>query len=102
MSTLEIFQTLALILGSAVIFIIVLSLLYKVINPYVYRITFTNKSGDKTVKYVKLMRELSLTTYQEIFINIRKKYSNIEDIKIERIYLKPYTNLGLFKETDFE
>lgn len=102
MTTLEVFQTLALIIGISFISCIVIILLERVINPFVYRISYTGNLGELKVKYVKLIKEMSLTTYQEIFINIRKNNPKVDDIKIERIYLKPYTNLKLFNEKNFE
>lgn len=102
MTTLEIFQSSLLMIGTMIVSIFIFNLTYSVINPFVYRISYTNTIGESKVKYVKLMKEMSLTTYQEIFINIRKNNPKVDDIKIERIYLKPYTNLKLFNEKNFD
>lgn len=101
MSTLEIFQTLALILGSAIIFSTMIIILEKAIRPYTYRISYTGRLGDKKVKYVKLIREMRLNTYEEIFTNIRKNHPQADDIKIERIYVNGYTNNSLTGKTDW-
>ena len=101
MSTLEIFQTLALILGTAITFTIILIWFEKLIRPYTYRISYTGRLGDKNVKYVKLIREMRLNTYEEIFTNIRKNHPGTDDIKIERIYVNGYTNNSLTQEMDW-
>ena len=101
MSTLEIFQTLALILGTSITFTFLLIWFGGLIRPFVYRISYTSKLGDKKVKYVKLIREMRLNTYEEIFTNIRKNHSGTDDIKIERIYVSGYTNNSLSQEMEW-
>ena len=79
---------------------------YKIINPFYYKISWVTTDNVEQCLYVKMLKEMSLTTYQEIPSNIIKNYIGVtkvlkESIKIERIYINKYTNLELFDKKDY-
>ena len=81
-------------------------LVYKIINPFYYKISWVTTDNVEQCLYVKMLKEMSLTTYQEIPSNIIKNYIGVtkvlkESIKIERIYINKYTNSELFNKKDY-
>ena len=102
----EIIKTIALILSFSFILVLFYTFVYKVVNPFYYRISWVTTDNVKHCLYVRLLKEMSLTTYQEIPFNIIKDHVGVtkvlkESIKIERIYIDKYTNLELFDKKDY-
>lgn len=48
-----------------------------------------------------MIKELSMTSYEEIKENIKKEHPNTL-VNIERIYCKKYNNLQLFNKKDYD
>ena len=102
----EIIKTIILILSSSFMLLLFCAFVYKIINPFYYKISWVTTDNVEQCLYVKMLKEMSLTTYQEIPSNIIKNYIGVtkvlkESIKIERIYINKYTNLELFDKKDY-
>nr|DAS39921.1 MAG TPA: hypothetical protein [Caudoviricetes sp.] len=102
----EIIKTIILILSSSFMLLLFYTFVYKIINPFYYKISWVTTDNVEQCLYVKMLKEMSLTTYQEIPSNIIKNYIGVtkvlkESIKIERIYINKYTNLELFDKKDY-
>jgi hypothetical protein len=102
----EIIKTIILILSTSFMFLLFYAFVYKIINPFYYKISWVTTDNVEQCLYVKMLKEMSLTTYQEIPSNIIKNYIGVtkvlkESIKIERIYINKYTNLELFDKKDY-
>lgn len=102
----EIIKTIILILSSSFMLLLFYILVYKIINPFYYKISWVTTDNVEQCLYVKMLKEMSLTTYQEIPSNIIKNYIGVtkvlkESIKIERIYINKYTNSELFNKKDY-
>ena len=102
----EIIKTIILILSSSFMLLLFYAFVYKIINPFYYKISWVTTDNVEQCLYVKMLKEMSLTTYQEIPSNIIKNYIGVtkvlkESIKIERIYINKYTNLELFDKKDY-
>jgi hypothetical protein len=75
----------------------------RLLDPFYYKISWITTDNTEHCLYVKLLKEMSLTTYEEIPLNIIEHYNSIlalnvikESIKIERIYIERYTDFKLF------
>ena len=73
----------------------------KLLNPFYYKISYTNKNGELKVFYIRMIKELSMTSYEEIKENIKKEHPNTL-VNIERVYCKKYNNLQLFNKKDYD
>ena len=89
-------------------FLLFYAFVYKIINPFYYKISWVTTDNVEQYLYVKMLKEMSLTAYEEIPLNIIEHYNSIytldvikESIKIERIYPKSYTDLKLFYKKDY-
>lgn len=99
----EIIKTIILILSPSFMLLLFYAFVYKIINPFYYKISWVTTDNVEQCLYVKMLKEMSLTTYEEVPLNIVKHYNSVgtlkvikESIKIERIYMESYTNFKLF------
>lgn len=88
-------------LGMTVLSILITEYILKLLNPFYYKISYTNKNGELKVLYIRMIKELSMTSYEEIKENIKKEHPNTL-VNIERIYCKKYNNLQLFNKKDYD
>ena len=89
------------IFGLIVLSILITNYITKLLNPFYYKISYTNKNGELKVLYIRMIKELSMTSYEEIKENIKKEHPNTL-VNIERIYCKKYNNLQLFNKKDYD
>lgn len=97
----DLFLTLFGCLGVCGLSFLLSDYIYKLMNPFMYKITYTNKKGELKTLYIRMIKELSMTSYEEIKENIKKQHPNTF-VSIERIYYKKYNNLQLFNKKDYD
>lgn len=97
----DLFYQIIGLLGITIIFFFMWFYIGRIMNPFIYKITYINKKGKIKILYVRMINELSLTSYKEIKENIQKEHPNT-DVNIERIYYKKYNNIQLFNKKDYD
>lgn len=104
----EMIKTLIAILFLSTIIAWFYAFVCRVLNPFYYKISWITTDNTEHYLYVKLLKEMSLTTYEKVPLNIIEHYNSIlalnvikESIKIERIYPKSYTDLKLYYKKDY-
>lgn len=105
MSIIKIIEGIVLLLSEIIIVFYLCNFIYRFRHPFYYKISWETEDNKKHYVYVKLLKEMSLTTYKEIPLNIIGNYKIRkvieESIKIERIYIKQYTNIKIFNKKDY-